>query len=102
MSAGNNCKVGLFGHVEVNMERNTAIIIFKMHARNQEVDLEIPLNITANDLVLALNSAFKLEIDVSDVKNCYFKAENPLVLLKGNRTLDDLGIVNGSIIHYTE
>ena len=75
------------------MERDKAIIIFKMHKREENVDLEIPLDISANELVLALNSAFDLGIDTSDIKNCYLKAEAPLALLKGNKTLDNCSCV---------
>ena len=44
---------------------NKAIVIFKMYKRNVEVDLEIPLDITANDLVNALNTAYDLGIDTN-------------------------------------
>ena len=81
---------------------NKAIVIFKMYKRNVEVDLEIPLDITANDLVNALNTAYELGIDTSDMKNCYLKAENPIVLLKGNRLLSDFGVRNGTVINFTE
>lgn len=81
---------------------NKAIIIFKIHKRNFETDLEIPLDISANDLVNALNTAFDLGIDTSDVSNCYLKAENPIVLLKGNKELDKFGVRNGTIINFTE
>lgn len=81
---------------------NKATIIFKIKKRNMEYDLEIPLFITANELVLALNEAFQLEIDTENIENCYLKAERPIALLKGNRTLDDYGIRNGSIINFTE
>lgn len=84
------------------MNKETAIVIFHIIKRNLSVDLEIPLNITANELVLALNTAYELEIDTSDIKNCYLKAENPIALLKGNKTLADYGIRNGSDIYYTE
>lgn len=84
------------------MNKETAIIIFHIIKRNLSVDLEIPLNITANELVLALNTAYELGIDTSDIKNCYLKAENPIALLKGNKTLADYGIRNGSDIYYTE
>lgn len=79
-----------------------AIIIFKIHKRNFEADLEIPLDISANELVNALNTAFDLGIEVSDITNCYLKAENPIALLKGNRKLSEFGIRNGTIINYTE
>lgn len=84
------------------MDREKAIIIFNIEKRNFTVDLEVPLNITANDLVNALNSAYELGIDTSDIKNCYLKAENPIALLKGNKTLGEFGVRNGSIINYTE
>lgn len=79
-----------------------AIIIFNIPQRNATYDLEIPLDITAGELVNALNTAYSLNIDTSDVKNCYLKAENPIALLKGNKTLEDFGIRNGSTIYYTE
>ena len=84
------------------MGRNTAVIIFNLHRRAKSFDLEVPLDITANDLVNALNTAYDLKIDTSDVKNCYLKAENPIALLRGNKTLEEFGIRNGSVINYTE
>ena len=81
---------------------NKAIVIFKIHKRNFEVDLEVPLDISANDLVIGLNTAYDLGIDVSDVKNCYLKAENPIALLKGNKLLSEFGVRNGTIINFTE
>lgn len=81
---------------------NTAIVILNIHKRNMTVDMEIPLDISANELVMALNSVYDLGIDTSDIKNCYLKSENPIALLKGNKTLADFGIRNGSIINHTE
>ncbi len=81
---------------------NKAIIIFNITKRNFSVDLEIPLDISANDLVIALNSAYDLGIDTSDVKNCYLKAENPIALLKGNKLLSDYEIRNATVINFTE
>lgn len=84
------------------MNNDTAIVVFKMHKRNQSVDLQTPLFISANELVLALNTAYGLGIDTSDIKLCYLKSENPIALLKGNKTLAEFGIRNGSVINYTE
>ena len=74
------------------MEKERAIINFiicRKDGKMEEVDLEIPLFITANELVVALNSAYHLGIDVNDIKNCYLKAENPIALLRGNKLLSD-------------
>ena len=84
------------------MDKDVIIVVFQIKKRNVSIDLEIPLNISANELVLALNDAFGLGINTSDIKNCYLKAENPIVLLKGNKTLAELGLRNGSTIIYTE
>lgn len=84
------------------MNRDSAIIIFNIIKRNFSVDLEVPLDISANDLVNSLNVAYDLGIDISDIKNCYLKAENPIALLKGNKTLADFGLRNGSVINFTE
>lgn len=84
------------------MKTDTAIVILKLIKKKQSIDLEVPLYITANELVTALNTAYELNIDLSDIKNCYLKAENPIALLRGNKTLADFGIRDGSIILYTE
>lgn len=84
------------------MNKKTAIIIFNIIKRNFTVDLEVPLDISANDLVNALNTAYDLGIDTSDMKNSYLKMENPISLLKGNKLLADFGMRNGSVINYTE
>lgn len=81
---------------------NRAVVILKIYKRNFQVDLDIPLNITANDLVIALNEAYELGIDVSDIKKCYLKCENPIALLKGNKTLKEYGVRNGTVINFTE
>ena len=81
---------------------NKAIVILRLYKRNFEVDLEIPTDITANDLVVALNTAYDLGIDTSNMKNCYLKTENPIALLKGNRLLAEYGVRNGTVINFTE
>lgn len=84
------------------MNRDRAIVSFNILPRLESYDLDIPLSITANELVVALNKAYELNIDVSDIKNCYLKAEKPLVLLRGDKTLAEFGLRNGSVINYTE
>ena len=84
------------------MSKNKAIIVFNNVKLNTTVDIEIPLDITATELVVGLNMAYDLKIDTSDIKKCYLKAENPIALLRGNKTLAQYGIRNGSIINYTK
>lgn len=84
------------------MDGEKAIVIFNIQKRKFSIDLEIPLYLTANELVVALNTAYDLNIDVTDVKKCYLKSENPIAFLKGSKTLDKYGIRNGTIINFTE
>jgi len=81
---------------------NNAVVILKIHYRNFETDLEIPLDISANDLIVALNTAYDLGIDTSDVKTCYVKTENPIALIKGNTAISEYGVRNGTIINITD
>ncbi|MCI6388903.1 MAG: hypothetical protein MR823_07160 [Ruminococcus sp.] len=81
---------------------NRAIVVFNIPKRRFSVDLDIPLDISANDLVNALNAAYDLGIDTTDIKNCYLKAERPISLLKGNKELSDFGVRNGTEIYFTE
>ena len=83
------------------MNKDVATVVFFMTKKNVAHEIEIPLYITANDLFVALNTAYDLKVDVSNVKNCYLKAERPIALLKGNKTLAEYGIRNGSIIYFT-
>ena len=82
------------------MNQKNATVIFKNNCT--DVDLDIPLNISANDLVIALNSTFNLGIDTSNIRNCFLKSENPIALLKGNKLLSDVGVRNGTVIIYNE
>lgn len=84
------------------MNRDVAIVVFNIVKRKFTIDLEIPLDITANELVIALNTAYDLGIDTTNIKNCFLKAENPIALLRGNKTLSEYGIRNGSVINFTE
>ncbi len=83
------------------MEKERIHVIFVMHDRKESVDLDIPLDISAQELITGLKHAYALSIDLSDLRHCFLKAENPFSLLRGNKTLAEYGIKNGTKIHYT-
>ena len=83
------------------MDKETIVVRFHNLKEKIETDLDVPVRITANELVIALNDAYGLGIDVSDIKKCYLQAENPIALLRGNKTLEEFGLRNGSEIYYT-
>lgn len=80
------------------MENNKIVITVEIPKKKIEDDLEVPVFITANDLVIALNTIYDLGMDVSNIANCYLRAENPIALLKGNRTLEEFGMYHGTKI----
>ncbi|VYT85873.1 hypothetical protein [Clostridium tertium] len=78
---------------------NKVIVILYIHKLNKKIDIEIPLDITANDLVLALNKAYNLNINTENIMDVFLRTENPIALLRGNRTLEEYKIRDGSIIN---
>lgn len=74
-----------------------AIVIFCVKG-GISVDLEVPLDITATELIHALNTAYKLGIPTERIGESYLKCENPVALLRGSKTLGGMGIHNGSRI----
>ena len=76
------------------------IVIFHHIKRNEMFDLELPLEISANELILALNQGLELGMDIKDISQRYLKITNPIALLKGNKSLTEFGIHNGTEIWY--
>lgn len=81
---------------------DSVTVVLNLVKKGISVDVEVPLNISANNLVIALNEAYGLNINTTDIQKCYLKSENPIALLKGNKTLAEFGIRNGTEIYYTE
>ena len=83
------------------MQPLRAIVIFRRTKKNISVDLDIPLSISAQELVTALNEAYHLGIDLSDPKECWLTAEDPIALLRGGTALQEFGVRNGTTILFT-
>lgn len=81
------------------MDKKTIIILVCDHRNGTETDVEIPLNITANELIVAINESFHLEMDTDNLFRCYLSAENPIALVKGDKTIGEFGLHDGTIIH---
>ena len=76
------------------------IVIFHNVKSNESFDIELPLDIVASEMVMALNQGLGLGIDTKDISQRYLKSTNPITLLKGNKTLAEYGIHHGSEIWY--
>jgi len=79
---------------------NKLIIRFKNVKQNQEFDVEVPSDITANELIYGLKKSFNLSIDMDNPKQCYLRAENPIALIRGETELEALGLRDGSVVYY--
>ena len=77
------------------------IIDFYDLKSNQHIDIEVPLNITANELYQALASVFQMKKNPNQFSTGFLKSENPIALLKGNRTLEEYGLRDGSRILFS-
>ena len=77
------------------------IIQLRLEKQGKEFDVAVPADLTANELIIALNDAFHLNIDTGDISECYLQTKNPIALLKGNRCISDYGLHHGSVIHFT-
>lgn len=64
----------------------------------ERMELDVPLEITAAELAAALDEIMTGE--TADEKGRdYLAAENPIAFLKGERTLEQYGIHNGTLIY---
>jgi uncharacterized ubiquitin-like protein YukD len=79
---------------------NSAIITVNIIRLGQSHDLEVPLDISASELCSALFRQY-LPAQYGDMQQYYLKAERPIALLRGERTLREYGIRDGSIINIT-
>ena len=63
-------------------------------------DLQLPMNLSGNDLVVALANAYHLPINTNNPEELYLRAEDPIMLIEGDTTLEQLGMSNGTRIYF--
>lgn len=78
----------------------TVAVNFINKMKNESVEIEIPVDISAKDLIIALNDTYQLGIDANNILECYLASENPIAFLRGNKSLVEYGIRNGTDIIY--
>ena len=76
------------------------IVEFQNLMTGEKRDLQIPLHMTADHLVEALNKTYTLNIPIDDETQRYLQAENPVAFLKGDIELQDFGLHDGSVIFF--
>ncbi len=80
--------------------KESIIVIFENEKTNEKVDIEVPLNITANELIYGLNEGLHLGMQLNQVKDCYLCTENPIALLRGNTVIEKFKLRDGTVIRY--
>lgn len=80
--------------------KDSIIIVFEYTKQNKSFDIEVPLSITANELIYGLNKGLGLGININNVSECYLCTEEPRALLRGDITLDKFGLRDGTKINY--
>lgn len=75
------------------------VITFVDEEKNQHHDLEVPDEISADELIVALHTAYKMQGSTADPRNAYMRMEYPIGLIKGSNSLKELGMRNGSIVY---
>ena len=74
----------------------TAVVTVFSEVGKMPQDFEIPLDISANDLIIAFSEIFGLPIKKEQLFNYCIRTDCPKALLMGESILKDYGIRDGS------
>lgn len=76
------------------------VIVFKDFIHKREVDVEVPLEITADEFISALDDVYHLGMRTECKTVRFLRMESPIALIRGENTLESLGMRMGSIVCY--
>ncbi len=80
------------------MSESKIIITVNILKQEASKDVEIPLDISANELCDALFQKYYPE-RYGNMKKYYLRSERPIALLRGEKTLREYGLRDGSVIN---
>ena len=81
------------------MDNDRIVVVLNIPRINKSFDIDIPIDITINELIIGLNEALYMGMNSEQIAQSYIKCENPIALLKGNKTIEECGLWNGSVIN---
>ena len=73
-------------------------IVVEFRWGNNSKDIEVPLNITCDELIHALNYGIGLGIDERDTRSYSIASTNPRIYVGGSATIEEIGLLDGSIL----
>ncbi len=79
--------------------KETAVCILKSGGSRAPTDLEVPLDLPADELIRALGEMFCQGPGSCGPGNGFVRCENPIALLHGSRTLREWGVRDGTIVY---
>ncbi|SCY47256.1 MULTISPECIES: hypothetical protein [unclassified Butyrivibrio] len=74
------------------------IMIFHRADTNETFDIEVPTDITANELIYGLNKGLGLGINMDNPADAYLRSINPIALLRGDDLIEDFHLHGGTTI----
>lgn len=66
--------------------------------RQWQKDLMVPLFLTAHEMLCLIEDIYRIGLQCQHAQLCYAILENPVALFCGQKTLQELGVRNGSIL----
>jgi len=76
------------------------MVEFHDNVKGTASDLQLPMTLSGNELVRALTAAYRLPINLNNPDEMYLRAEDPIMLISGEETLEELGMSNGTRIFF--
>ena len=76
-----------------------AVVQFYHPVKRIPVDLEIPLDVPASELLFGISEAFSLGISEDMIAQCCLKTEDPIALLTDSRTPEECGVHDGTKLY---
>lgn len=75
-----------------------AVIIINIPEIGLREDLEIPTDITVNDLIIAIGKIYGRKVENEHIFDYYLRMDNPKALMSGERKLSEYEVRDGSEI----
>ncbi len=66
----------------------------------EEIDLDVPAAITAEELLEGLNKGLGWGIESQIIRQWYLRSENPVAFLKGSDSLEECCLRDGSALFF--
>ena len=65
-------------------------------------DIEVPKSLTCDELIYSLNEGIGLGLDVNNPDGFAFSCETARDQIRGEKTLEDVGLLDGAVVKLIE